>query len=90
MGSCHDGLTSAEDCVQANKASPASLIFTAATKSALAVKPHWTHEIPRLAETPASRGTYKEHNETSDSNSSWHTNPRCWHTQSIGQAARPY
>src|SRR6516165_11146114 len=41
---CHDGLPSAEDCVQANKASPASLIFTAATKSALAVKPHSTHE----------------------------------------------
>src|SRR6516162_5729769 len=40
---CHDGLTSAEDCVQANKARPSSLIFTAATKSALAVKPHWTH-----------------------------------------------
>src|SRR6516165_6158606 len=40
---CHDGPTSAEDCEQANKASPASLIFTAATKSALAVKPHWTH-----------------------------------------------
>ena len=43
MGSCYDGPTSAEDCEQANKASPASLIFTAATKSALAVKPHWTH-----------------------------------------------
>jgi hypothetical protein len=43
VGSCHDGLPSAEDCEQANKASPASLIFTAATKSALAVKPHWTH-----------------------------------------------
>src|SRR2546430_2572476 len=44
VGACHDGLTSAEDCEQANKASPASLHFTAATKSALAVKPHWTHE----------------------------------------------
>src|SRR5438105_15103721 len=44
VGACHDGLTSAEDCEQANKASPASLMFTAATKSALAVKPHWTHE----------------------------------------------
>jgi len=42
VGSCHDGLPSAEDCEQANKASPASWIFTAATKSALAVKPHWT------------------------------------------------
>src|SRR5437588_13106333 len=44
VGACHAGLTSAEVCEQANKASPASLIFTAATKSALAVKPHWTHE----------------------------------------------
>src|SRR5436305_12808736 len=44
VGSCHDGLTSAEDCEQANNANPASLIFTAATKSALAVKPLWTHE----------------------------------------------
>src|SRR5947209_16245946 len=44
VGACHDGLTSAEDCEQANKASPASLIFTAATKSPLAVKPHWTQD----------------------------------------------
>src|SRR5215472_264358 len=39
VGSCHDGLTSPEGYAHANKASPASLIFTAATKSALAVKP---------------------------------------------------
>src|SRR6516162_4878552 len=52
---CHDGLTSAEDCEQANKASPASLIFTAATKSSLAVKPHWTHVNFSLRNFTASR-----------------------------------
>ena len=36
MGSCHDGLTSPEDDEQASEASPASLIFTALTKSAWA------------------------------------------------------
>ena len=35
---CHDGLTSPEDCEQANKVTPASLLFAAATKSALAVE----------------------------------------------------
>ena len=31
VGSCHDALTSGEGCEQANKANPASLIFTAPT-----------------------------------------------------------
>lgn len=35
---CHDGLTSPEDCEQANRVTPASLLFAAATKSALAVE----------------------------------------------------
>src|SRR6202011_1755752 len=35
-------LASGEGCEQANKASPASLIFTALTKSALAENPHST------------------------------------------------
>ena len=39
MGSC-DGLTSPEDGGQPSEASPASLIFTAATKSAGAENPH--------------------------------------------------
>jgi hypothetical protein len=40
VGSCHDGLTSPEDDAQASEASPASLIFTALTKSAGAENPH--------------------------------------------------
>jgi REP-associated tyrosine transposase len=36
----HDGLTSPEDDEQASEASPASLIFTALTKSAWAENPH--------------------------------------------------
>jgi hypothetical protein len=39
VGSCHDGLTSPEDHEQASEASPASLIFTALTKSAGAENP---------------------------------------------------
>src|SRR5690348_17798688 len=39
---CHDGLTSPEGYEQASKASPASRILHAATKSALAEKPHCT------------------------------------------------
>jgi hypothetical protein len=39
VGSCHDGLTSHEDHEQASEASPASLIFTALTKSAGAENP---------------------------------------------------
>jgi len=39
VGSCHDGFTSPEDDEQASEASPASLIFTALTKSAGAENP---------------------------------------------------
>src|SRR6267378_8196302 len=42
VGSCHDALAAGEGCEQANKANPASLIFTAPTKSALAENPHST------------------------------------------------
>ena len=40
MGSWADALTSGEVSPQANKASPASLMFMAATQSALAENPH--------------------------------------------------
>jgi hypothetical protein len=42
VGSYHDGLTSPEEYEQASEASPASRILHAATKSALAEKPHST------------------------------------------------
>src|SRR6267378_4625338 len=42
VGSCHDALAAGEGCEQALKASPASLIFTAPTKSALAENSHST------------------------------------------------
>ena len=42
MGSWADALTSGEVSPQANKASPASLMFMAATQSALAENPHST------------------------------------------------
>src|SRR6516162_6337293 len=45
---CHDGLTSPEGYAQASKASPASRILQAATKSAVAEKPHSTHTNFRL------------------------------------------
>src|SRR6267378_6619956 len=43
VGSCHDALTACEGCEQASEANPASRIFTALMKSALADSPHWTH-----------------------------------------------
>ena len=43
MGSCHDALTACQGCAQASEASPASRIFTALMKSALADSPHFRH-----------------------------------------------
>src|SRR5438552_11785287 len=40
---CHDALTACEGCQQASEASPASRIFTALMKSALADSPHFRH-----------------------------------------------
>jgi hypothetical protein len=44
VGSWHDEFIALEDGLRANKASPASLMFHAATQSALAVKPHSRHK----------------------------------------------
>src|SRR2546427_7793160 len=48
VGSCHDALTACEGCEQASEASPASRIFTADMKSALADSPHLDRKSTRL------------------------------------------